>query len=78
MAETLQGHLMLVRGEVDNNANLVETMRFVDAPNQSQLGFGNSPHTEPVSWRGTESLSNPAVQGLFRRTSSGSDAAEEF
>jgi len=31
MADRLQGHLLLVHGDVDNNVNPVETMRFADA-----------------------------------------------
>jgi len=31
MADRLQGHILLVHGDVDNNVNPVETMRFVDA-----------------------------------------------
>jgi len=31
MADRLQGHLLLVHGDVDNNVHPVETMRFVDA-----------------------------------------------
>lgn len=38
-ADKLQGHLLLVHGDVDNNVNPVETMRFVDALIKANKNF---------------------------------------
>lgn len=39
LADKLQGHLLLVHGDVDNNVNPVETMRFVDALIKANKNF---------------------------------------
>ena len=39
LAERLQGHLLLVHGDVDDNVNPVETMRFVDALMKANKNF---------------------------------------
>ncbi len=39
LAGRLQGHLLLVHGDVDNNVNPVETMRFVDALIKANKNF---------------------------------------
>ncbi|MHB8500595.1 MAG: S9 family peptidase [Candidatus Acidiferrales bacterium] len=39
LADNLKGHLLLVHGDVDNNVNPVETMRFVDALIKANKNF---------------------------------------
>ena len=39
LADKLKGHLLLVHGDVDNNVNPVETMRFVDALIKANKNF---------------------------------------
>ncbi len=39
LADKLKGHLLLVHGDVDNNVNPVETMRFVDALVKANRNF---------------------------------------
>jgi dipeptidyl-peptidase 4 len=39
MADRLQGHLLLVHGDIDDNVHPVETMRFVDALMKSNKNF---------------------------------------